>query len=91
MDLQIVFKVDPITGLHMGQEDCLRLNVFSPNIKPIELLPVLVYIHGGGFTLGEATTVFVGPQFLVDEDLLVVTFHYRLGYILLFVKKNKKN
>ena len=42
-------------------------------------LPVMVYIHGGGYILGDATHQSYGPEFLVDRDVVVVTLNYRLG------------
>lgn len=40
---------------------------------------VLVYIHGGGFTSGDAGDFYHGPDFLLSEDNIVVTIQYRLG------------
>ncbi|ODM97679.1 Venom carboxylesterase-6 [Orchesella cincta] len=69
-------------GRVQGQEDCLKLNVFSPNIPKNEpggknLLPVLVFIHGGGFMSGSAN-VYKGKYFM-DEDVVLVTLNYRVG------------
>ena len=59
-------------------EDCLFLNVFAPE-KGGEKLPVLVYIHGGGFTGGcgheKHFDVPVWPQ----KGMIGVTLNYRLG------------
>ena len=64
----------------MGSEDCLYLNVFTPKaVKAKEKLPVLVWIHGGGFTIGEGGERLYGPQFLLDRDIVLVTIQYRLG------------
>ena len=56
-------------------EDCLNLNVFSPNITLS--LPVMVYIHGGGYELGEAVT-YPGDM-LALHGVVVVVIQYRLG------------
>ncbi|XP_031623232.1 esterase B1-like [Contarinia nasturtii] len=40
-------------------------------------LPVMVYIYGGGFEFGTAR--FYGPDFLMDTNVIVVTFNYRVG------------
>ncbi|KAJ3642769.1 hypothetical protein Zmor_025525 [Zophobas morio] len=63
-------------------EDCLYLNVYTPQLPAKEKsadLPVMVYIHGGGYILGDATHQSYGPEFLVDRDVVVVTLNYRLG------------
>jgi carboxylesterase type B len=39
----------------------------------------MVWIHGGGYILGSGDRDFYGPDFLVDEHVVVVTFNYRLG------------
>ena len=61
-------------------EDCLFLNIFvGENVRPEEKLPVLVYIHGGGFTGGcgheKHFDVPVWPQ----KGVIAVTINYRLG------------
>ncbi|GAB0098677.1 Carboxylic ester hydrolase [Sergentomyia squamirostris] len=65
-----------------GQEDCLYLNVYSkPSFFGV-LKPVLVWIHGGFFNYGSAYIDGADrPDYLVDEDILVVTFNYRLGIL----------
>ncbi|XP_034235035.1 esterase E4-like [Thrips palmi] len=67
--------------LGMG-EDCLYLNVYTPveALPPDSLLPVLVFFHGGGYSLGNADSLFYGPDFLMDRGgLVLVTLNYRLG------------
>lgn len=44
-----------------------------------ELRPVLVYIHGGGYTGGNGRSDGTGPQYLMDYDIVFVTIQYRLG------------
>ncbi|CAG7725377.1 unnamed protein product, partial [Allacma fusca] len=65
----------------VGQEDCLYLNVFTPKILQDNdfepLLPVIVFIHGGGFISG--STKDYGGNYFMDEDVIVVTINYRLG------------
>ncbi|XP_013141553.1 PREDICTED: esterase B1-like [Papilio polytes] len=61
-----------------GSEDCLYINVFSPNIKPDKPLPVMVWIHGGGFTSGSSNDEMYGPDFLIRQDVILVSFNYRL-------------
>ena len=67
-----------------GQEDCLYLNIFTPNPLPAaadpNLKPVLLWIHWGAFTEGDANTV-TDPQYLLDQDVVFVSIHYRLGLL----------
>ncbi|CAH2084435.1 unnamed protein product [Euphydryas editha] len=62
-------------------EDCLYLNVYSPNIAPPEPLPVMVYIHGGGFVSGSGNEGRSGPKFLVRKNVILVTLNYRLDIL----------
>ncbi|KAJ8723122.1 hypothetical protein PYW08_003034 [Mythimna loreyi] len=59
-------------------EDCLYLNVYTPDIKPKKPLPVMVWIHGGGFVWGSGDDDLYGPQFLIRHDVVLVSFNYRL-------------
>lgn len=73
-----------------GAEDCLTLNVFTPaQATPDAGLPVMVFIHGGGNTVGSASETF-GAQSLVLYDgtrlaqrggVVVVTLQYRVGVL----------
>ena len=65
-------------GTASVNEDCLFLNVYTPKANKFRRkLPVMVWIHGGSFTYGEGHTF--NPQKLVDKDVVVVNFNYRLG------------
>lgn len=72
-------------GLPSTNEDCLYLNVYTPNHKGLlrDLLhdrPVMVWIHGGALFLGESNDY--DPTRLVErEDVIVVTINYRLGFL----------
>ncbi|CAD6234155.1 GSCOCT00007599001.2-RA-CDS [Cotesia congregata] len=71
---------DEYENFLMGQEDCLYLNVYSPNINQEEnLLPTMVYIHGGAFQRGDAKPESLGPNYLLDKDIVLITVQYRLG------------
>ncbi|KAF5288895.1 hypothetical protein FQA39_LY03774 [Lamprigera yunnana] len=63
----------------VGNEDCLFLNVYTPATKSSEtrLFPVMFYIHGGGWMTGSAN--LYKPNFLLDQDVVLVTCNYRLG------------
>ncbi|CAK1547561.1 unnamed protein product [Leptosia nina] len=63
-------------------EDCLRLNVYTPgnrNVSSATNLPVIVYIHAGGFYSVSGRSDVAGPHYLLDKDLVLVTINYRLG------------
>ncbi|XP_013141628.1 PREDICTED: cholinesterase 1-like [Papilio polytes] len=73
------YQYDRIFGkTNSGSEDCLYINVFSPNITPAKPLPVMVWIHGGGFTNGSGSDEIYGPDYLIRNDVILVTFNYRL-------------
>jgi para-nitrobenzyl esterase len=65
-----------LPGFTVGpqDEDCLYLNVFTPRLTDH---PVLVWIHGGGFTSGGGRDY--DPTTLMAEGVVVVTVNYRLG------------
>ncbi|CAF4915611.1 unnamed protein product [Pieris macdunnoughi] len=58
-------------------EDCLIANIFVPDTKKTSL-PVIVYVHGGAFILGQGNFLTY-KQFAKTNDIIVVTFNYRLG------------
>lgn len=60
-------------------EDCLYLNVWTPKADPKGHLPVLVWIHGGGFTQGSGSVAVYDGAPLASDGIVVVTFNYRLG------------
>ncbi|KAG5897216.1 hypothetical protein JTB14_023635 [Gonioctena quinquepunctata] len=68
---------------HRKYENCLYINVYTPvnpNKQVISsLLPVYVVIHGGFFCKGNGTFQYLGPQFLMDYEIILVTVNYRLG------------
>jgi para-nitrobenzyl esterase len=60
-------------------EDCLYLNVWVPAHRPEERLPVLVWIHGGGYINGATSLPLYAGDRLARKGLIVVTVAYRLG------------
>lgn len=64
-------------GILEGDEDCLVLNVYTPSLT--DNLPVMFYIHGGGYNQGSSDEMIFGPDFLIDENVILVTVNYRLG------------
>ncbi|KRT84399.1 hydrolase, partial [Oryctes borbonicus] len=60
-----------------GHEDCLYLNVYTPALD--KSLPVIVWIHGGAFVFIYGNYTLDGVDFFMDEEVIFVTVHYRLG------------
>lgn len=61
-------------------EDCLYLNVWTPAADQ-KKRPVMVFIHGGAFIVGSASSDFYNGKKLANHDVVVVTFNYRLGLL----------
>ncbi|MGI9252298.1 MAG: carboxylesterase family protein, partial [Thermomicrobiales bacterium] len=59
-------------------EDCLHLNVFTPE-EPGKNLPVMVWIHGGALIQGAGSDAMYTPINLVKQGVIVITIDYRLG------------
>lgn len=78
---QAPFPAGSIPGLQTEpDEDCLFVNVWKPaGAKQGDALPVLVWIHGGGFVYGGSSqSVYSGENFARD-GLVFVSLNYRLG------------
>nr|XP_049701375.1 acetylcholinesterase isoform X2 [Helicoverpa armigera]WRX06111.1 CCE008a [Helicoverpa armigera] len=78
----------------LGEEDCLTLNVYTPMQTSDSLLPVMVFVHGGGFRDGSGSPFAYGPKFLVKHGIILVTFNYRvevLGFLCLGIKEAPGN
>jgi para-nitrobenzyl esterase len=68
---------DPDFGRSVS-EDCLTLNVWTPNRPASALRPVMMWIHGGAFVNGSGD--LYDARWLADRgDIVVVTLNYRLG------------
>ncbi|SFP57650.1 para-nitrobenzyl esterase [Bradyrhizobium sp. Ghvi] len=68
----------PQPSLPVAREDCLTLNVFRP-FGVDGPLPVMVFIHGGGFVAGTANDPLFDGARLAQAGLILVTVNYRLG------------
>jgi para-nitrobenzyl esterase len=60
-------------------EDCLYLNIWTRAKSAKDRLPVMVWIHGGGFTRGFAGTRSYDGEVLARKGAVIVTINYRLG------------
>ncbi|MBF6126486.1 carboxylesterase family protein [Nocardia brasiliensis] len=59
-------------------EDCLYLNVRTPSAPRAQPRPVMVWLHGGGFYLGQGSE-YDSRRLVETGDVVVVTVNYRLG------------
>ncbi len=60
-------------------EDCLFLNVWSPAAAPPGALPVMVWLHGGGFVGGSGAETRCDGTALAQQGVVVVSLNYRTG------------
>jgi para-nitrobenzyl esterase len=60
-------------------EDCLTLNVWTSARSTSERLPVMVWIHGGGFFRGSGSNSAYDGEALARRGVVLVTLNYRLG------------
>jgi carboxylesterase type B len=78
------YYMEPLSWANFGDyepksEDCLYANVWTPAKSADEKLPVLVWIHGGGYMAGSATERLHHGDNLAAKGVIVVSFNYRLG------------
>lgn len=77
--MQLPFPSDAAPLGTKPAEDCLVLNVWAPATRSGHSLPVMVWIHGGGFVNGGSSpAVYDGSQF-ARGGVVFVSFNYRLG------------
>jgi para-nitrobenzyl esterase len=64
-------------------EDCMRLNVWTPGIKDGKKRPVMFWIHGGGFTAGSSQELpsYDGESLSKKGDVVVVSINHRLNVL----------
>ena len=78
---------DGQVGTGPESEDCLVLNVFTPDASPARRRPVMFWLHGGGFAIGSGgEKVYEGDRLARRGDVVVVTINHRLfapGYLYL--------
>ena len=66
-------------GEEATAENCLYLNVWAPFVKTRGALPVVVFIYGGGFTIGSSGMPNYGGVDVARGQAVFVNFNYRLG------------
>lgn len=74
--LPLPMKIMEVDGPQ--SEDCLYLNVWTPGCDDAER-PVMVWIHGGGLSLGVASQALYDGARLASRDAVIVTVNYRLA------------
>jgi len=60
-------------------EDCLTLNIWSGAKSKDDKLPVMVFIHGGGFYLGSSAQPVFNSSTFAKHGVILVSINYRLG------------
>lgn len=77
--MQIPFPGDAAPLGEPVSEDCLYLNVWAPNTSEQNKLPVMVWLHGGGFVNGGASPAVYNGQAFAESGVVFVSLNYRLG------------
>ena len=69
-------------GEEATSENCLYLNIWaSADAKPGAKLPVVVWIYGGGFTLGSSGMAMYDGENVAKRGTIFVSFNYRVGIL----------
>ncbi|WP_404370692.1 carboxylesterase/lipase family protein [Sphingomonas sp. MMS24-J45] len=66
-------------GEEAVSEDCLTLNIWAPAASSAQKRPVIVFLYGGGFTIGSAGMPNYGGTEIARRGAVFVNFNYRLG------------
>lgn len=78
-------QASPLSKLRDGQvesEDCLHLDIYvdGQKVPPNSKLPVVIFIHGGGFTMG-TSALYDYSHFVTKRNIVAVSIQYRLGLL----------
>lgn len=71
----------PARQQYIGNENCLFMNIYTPDLNENAGKAVLFWIHAGGFNYLSGDDGVLGPDFLIEKDIVLVSFNYRLGPI----------
>jgi para-nitrobenzyl esterase len=66
-------------GEEPTSEDCLYLNIWAPAARAATGLPVVVFVYGGGFTIGSSGMPNYGGAAVARRGAIFVNFNYRVG------------
>jgi len=70
----------PLTGTETPGEDCLHLNVWTPGVSAGGARPVMVWLHGGGYTGGSPGAIpYDGANLSRRHDVVVVSVTHRVN------------
>jgi para-nitrobenzyl esterase len=77
--MQLLFPEDDAPIRTTPAEDCLVLNVWRPAAATTGRLPVMVWIYGGGFTIGGTSPAAYDGSNFARDGVILVSMNYRLG------------
>jgi para-nitrobenzyl esterase len=77
--MQLPFPGDAAPLRTQPSEDCLYLNVWAPRKRGPQLLPVMVWIYGGGFVNGGTSPAPYDGSHFAEKGVVFVSFNYRLA------------
>lgn len=60
-----------------GNEKCLNLNIYTRNMGGN--LPVMFHVHAGTFASGNGNSFLLGPEYIVNENVVLITVNFRLS------------
>ncbi|XP_018055008.1 PREDICTED: esterase FE4-like [Atta colombica] len=92
VDGQKCIQTDIKTFKIVGSEDCLYLNIFIPytlDRQKSTKLPVLVFVHGGAYVTGSSDSNLYAPDYLLEQDIILITLNYRLSVLGFFSTTNQ--
>jgi para-nitrobenzyl esterase len=64
-----------------ASEDCLTLNIWTPAARPAKPMPVMVWLHGGGYETGSGSDPLYDGKAFARDGVVLVTINYRLGVL----------
>ncbi|KAG7298182.1 hypothetical protein JYU34_018966 [Plutella xylostella] len=80
---QRIILFGPLMAPRSIGEDCINANIHVPlengALPTKNKLPIIVWVHGGGFTVGSGDSDAYGPEYLMSRGVILITFNYRLG------------
>ena len=81
LQLDPVPPFGPLVATRRSSEDCLSLNVWTPDPDPSAHLPVMVWLHGGGYTGGSGSDQPYDGRAFARDGVVLVTINFRLGVL----------